>query len=233
MHEVWQWYQDKQKIGYFAERIIFMWGDVRTLRKVWVRTTVLLKERRTGDWRGGYRICTRILDTTLVDLYKQRQTEFSSVVPCCKRTNCMENAKRWQCGPFPGWSCKRPKLESSKKKAQKRKASHDEAEKKAKNLIKKFTYLFQYFKMSFQISVNIKINAVILNLSCGRTRDSFYTTLYKKYVILSKICKCLEILRRRGGRVMFQITCALIEKCFFEKILTSSLFWKSSGIAFS
>ena len=87
-----------------------------------------------------------------------------------------------------------------KKKAQKRKASHDEAEKKMKkktnNLIKKFTYFFQ-------ISVNIKINAVILNLSCGRTRDSFYTTLYKKYVILSKICKFLEILRRRRGESCF------------------------------
>ena len=73
-------------------------------------------------------ICNRSLENTLVDLYKQRLTEFSSVVPCCKRTNCIENAKRWQCGPYPGWSCKRPKLVPAKKKAQKRKASHDEAE---------------------------------------------------------------------------------------------------------
>ena len=121
-----------RKLGILLKELFSCGGDVRTLKKVWVRTTVLLKERRTGDWRGGYRICTRSLDTTLVDLYKQRQTEFSSVVPCCKRTNCMENAKRWQCGPYPGWSCKRPKLLPAKKKAQKRKASHDEAEKKMK-----------------------------------------------------------------------------------------------------
>ena len=63
----------------------------------------------------------------------QRQTEFSSVVPCCKRTNCMENAKRWQCGPYPGWSCKRDQnWNLQKKRAQKREASHDEAEKKMK-----------------------------------------------------------------------------------------------------
>ena len=136
--------------------LIFMWGDLRTLRKFCV-----------------------------LFCWKERRTE-------------------------------RPKLESSKQKAQKRKASHDARAKRMKkkrrtwskhshtcfNLLK--FELFN-FKISFQISVNIKINAVILNLSCARTRDSFYTTLYKKYVILSKICKFLEILRRRGEQSCFRL----------------------------
>ena len=79
----------------------------------------------------------------------QRQTEFSSVVPCCKRTNCMENAKRWQCGCYSVWSCNRPKLESSKKKEYK-KGKHltmkqKKKRKKSKELDQKIYILVSIF----------------------------------------------------------------------------------------
>ena len=110
VHEVWQCYQDNQKIGYFAERNYFHVGLPSDFEKILSRNGCFV-ERNDGLVIG---------EEDIGSVPGQRQTEFSSVVPCCKRTNCMENAKRWQCGPYPGWSCKRPKLESSKKKEHKK-----------------------------------------------------------------------------------------------------------------